>query len=246
MNKKNWEDFSEQLEIKIKKEIAENYYGEKVYLEEKWKEYEELLKELKEAKKKLSTEALRLILLLDDSTLLTRLEKETGFPFLECAKNCPLWTKSKECQEELLKELLLPFGFTKKGRFKKVVFKAYKRFYEAFKQYEKKLKETAAWYKLVKKETESFHKNFDISNILNFFSRLDSFSTESTQDKAKVWEELSQSLKLPIPPSPEENFPLYKPPPEPEKVRSILSKIAGLYFKKHPEEAKKKLEKLYQ
>ncbi len=241
---RNWEDFSEHLEIEIKKEIAENYYEEKVYLEERWKEYEEILKELKDLKEKLSTEALRIILLLNDSFFIKELEKEIKFPLYNCAKESPYWEKSREVQEELLKELILPFAFTKKGKFKKAVFKAYERFYQTLKEYQKKFREAASWYKFTREDTEAFHKNFDIATILNFFSRLDSSAAESAEDKAKVWEELSKSLRLPIPKPPEEEFPFYELPPEPKKVKTNLFKIAELYFKKHPQEAKEKLEKL--
>ena len=242
---KDWESFSENLAIEIKKEIAENYYGEKVYLEEKWKEYEEILKELRALKEKLSTEALRMVLLLNDSSIINRLEKELAFPLLECAKESPYWEKGKEGEKQILKELFLPFAFTEKGRFKKVVFKAYERFFDTLKKYQKKLKEASAWYRFAKEDTEAFHKNFDIGTILNFFSRLDGSETEGVEEKAKVWEELSKSLRIPIPQPPEKNFPIYKTPPEPKKVKKLLFKIADLYFKTHPQEAKKTLECLH-
>jgi len=33
---KDWEEFSDSLAIELKKEIVENYYREKLYLEERW------------------------------------------------------------------------------------------------------------------------------------------------------------------------------------------------------------------
>jgi hypothetical protein len=51
---KDWEDFLEGLTSEIKREIVENYFSEKLYLEEEWKTYESLLEILKKFKKEFS------------------------------------------------------------------------------------------------------------------------------------------------------------------------------------------------
>jgi hypothetical protein len=51
---KDWEDFLEGLTSEIKREIVENYFSEKLYLEEEWKTYESLLENLKKFKKEFS------------------------------------------------------------------------------------------------------------------------------------------------------------------------------------------------
>jgi len=234
---KEFENIYEQLETEIKKEIIENYYTEKLYLEEKWYEYQEILKELKEKEKKLVKTLANLSFLLNDPFVLEKLEKLLGIP---------ISLLLKENGSSFFQKIPLAFAFTKKGKFKKAVLKVYENFYKTAIEYLKKFKEAKAWYEKVKTETESFHKNFDIKNILNFFSRLEASPSESVEDKIKACEELSQILKIPIPESPEKSFPFFTLPPSPKEIKSELFKLAELYFKKHPEEAEKKLAEICQ
>ena len=228
---KEFENLYEQLETEIKKEIIENYYTEKVYLEEKWREYEEILKELKEEEKKLVQALANLSFLLNDPFVLEKLEKMLGISISFLLKENAV----------SFQKIPLAFAFTKKGKFKKAVLKVYEYFYKTVREYLKKFKEAKVWYEKVKTETESFHKNFDIKNILNFFSRLGDSASESIDDKIKACQELSQILKIPIPEPPEKGFPFFNLPPSPKEIKGELFKIAELYFKKHPEEAEKKL-----
>ncbi len=245
---KNWEEFSESLALEIKREIIENYLSEKLYLEEEWKNYQNLLDNLKNFQKRIFNNAWRIYFILNkDEALIKEFEDLTSFPLKEsCKKSLQLYKEIYELPEEELKKrlfnnIMAPFGLTSKGKFVKLFYNIYKRLYNVLTNYLKEYKKVEKNYQVLKEETQKFHKAFDLSYILGFFEKLEISEAEigSIENKSKVIEDLVEKLKIPVPAPPEQNFIKYSLIPIPTKVSSKLSQLAKTSFEKNPENAKK-------
>lgn len=244
--KKNWEEFSKNLALEIKKEIVGNYLSEKLYLEEEWKNYQNFLEDLKKHQKRIFNNAWRIYFLLDkDTELIEEFENVTSFPLKDtCKKSIEIFKETYKVSEEELKKRLFsvifsPFGFTSKRKFVKLFYSLYKRLYSILLNYLEGYKKAKERYNLLKKETERFHKVFDLSYILDFFKRFE-FSEEQIggiENRGKIIEELMRKLKIPIPPILESEFIEYVSITPPIQIASKLSRLAQLSFKKNPKNA---------
>ena len=133
---KNWEELSESLASEIKREIVENYISEKLFLENEWKNYYTLLDNFRKNQKKVFNNTWRIYFILNkDDALIGNFEKLTSFPLKEtCKQSIELYENIYGISEEELKQKLFdnivsPFGFTSKGKFVKLFYNIYKRFY---------------------------------------------------------------------------------------------------------------------
>ncbi len=245
---KNWEEISENLALEVKREIIENYLSEKLFLEEKWKDYEDLLDTLRDAQKEVFDNSWRIYLLLNKEEVLVKdFENCTSFPLLESCERSLKSNKDvydvseKELRKKLFNNIVSPFAFTLKGKFAKLICNVYKFLERSLNnKYIKKYKKVEKAYTLLKEETDKFHKAFDLSYILNFFEKLEMPKEEigAIEDREKVIEELVEKLKIPIPEPPECIFINYSPIPPLSKVSSKLSKLAKISFEKNPKNAK--------
>uniref|UniRef100_A0A7V6CEA1 Uncharacterized protein n=1 Tax=Thermodesulfobacterium geofontis TaxID=1295609 RepID=A0A7V6CEA1_9BACT len=244
---KNWEDFLESLTSEIKRDIIENYFSEKLYLEEEWKNYESLLENLKKIQKRIFNNAWRIYFILDkDENLIKEFETLTSFSLkMSCEKSLELYENiyelpEKELKKRLFSNIFSPFGFTFKGKFVKLFYNVYKRLYNILNSYLKEYKKIEKTYNVLKEETENFHKSFDLSYILSFFERLEVPEAEigGIENKGKIIEDLVEKLKIPIPAPLKSYFLNYSPLPLPSKVSSKLSQLAKISFEKNPENAK--------
>ncbi len=250
---KSWDDFYESLAAEIKREIAENYFAEKLYLEEEWNSFNTVLEDFKKIQKELFNNAWRLYFMLKDPVLVEEFEKLTGFPLKEtCFQSKELYPSfynisETELKEKLFKELFLPFAFTTKGKFSKLFYNIYKKLYESLEKYLKEYKKLERYYTILKEKTEEFHKKFDLSYILSFFNKLAASHPEigKPEEKEKIWEELAEKLKIQTPPPLEEIFKKYKRIPKPSQLYFKLPKLAKKAFNNNPEEAKEILKLVY-
>jgi len=250
---KNWEELSESLASEIKREIVENYLSEKLFLENEWENYYTLLDNFRKNQKKVFNNTWRIYFILNkDDALIGNFEKLTSFSLKEtCKQSVELYENIYGISEEELKQKLFdnivsPFGFTSKGKFVKLFYNIYKRFYNVLNNYLKEYQKLEKYYKLLKDETKKFHKAFDLSYILSFFEKLKISEAEigGIENKGKIIEELVEKLKIPIPEPLESIFIKYSPVPIPFKIYSKLSHLAKLSYKKNPENAKKILKLL--
>uniref|UniRef100_A0A7V4JQU5 Uncharacterized protein n=1 Tax=Thermodesulfobacterium geofontis TaxID=1295609 RepID=A0A7V4JQU5_9BACT len=244
---KDWEDYLESLTSEIKREIIENYFSEKLYLEEEWKNYESFLENLKKIQKRIFNNAWRIYFILDkDENLIKEFENLTSFPLkISCEKSLVFYENTYKLPEGELKKRLFsnifsPFGFTFKGKFVKLFYNIYKRLYNILNNYFKEYKRVEKTYNILKAETEKFYKSFDLSYILSFFERLKISEAEigGIENKEKIIKDLTEKLKIPIPEPLKSYFLNYPPLPLPSKVSSKLSQLAKISFEKNPENAK--------
>jgi hypothetical protein len=244
---KDWEDFLEGLTSEIKREIVENYFSEKLYLEEEWKTYESLLENLKKIQKRIFNNAWRIYFILDkDENLIKEFENLTSFPLkMSCEKSLEFYENTyklpeKELKKKLFSIIFSPFGFTFKGKFVKLFYNIYKRLYKILNNFLKEYQTVEKTYNILKEETEKFHKSFDLSYILGFFERLEIPEAEigGIENKEKIIKDLVEKLKIPIPEPLNLYFLNYPPLPLPSKVSSKLSQLAKISFEKNPENAK--------
>jgi hypothetical protein len=251
---KDWDEFSESLRIEIKKEIAENYFREKVYLEEKWNLFKEECDQLKKLYKRVFNNSWRIFFLLNkDEDLISAFEKATDFPLREvCILSKEIFSKEFTQPEETIKKKLFSnitssFSLTTKSKFVKLFFTVYKRFSKVLKEYLLKLENLKKFYQELEEETQNFYKKFDLSYILSFFNRLSGEGLEigAIEDKEKVWSSLSEALKIETPPPLDLIFKEFKPLPDLGKVYQQLSLFAKKAYELYPENAKDILRHVY-
>ncbi len=251
---KDWEELSHILASEIKREIAENYFSEKLYLEDEWENYYILLEELKKELKKIFNNAWRIYFILNGNPdLIEKFEKISNFPLTDIIKDSQiLYPKfyqisQQELKEKLLSRLISPFGFTSKGKFVKLLYNVYKSLFKVINNYLKLYKNMEEYYGILNKETESFHKKFDLSYILSFFKKFENQKEEEMGeiiDKQKVIEELTETLKIKVPDPLEKTFKKYNSIREPSQIYSEISALAQISFKHNPENAKNLLKYL--
>ncbi len=81
---KGWEDIAETLSSEVKREIAEEYFSEKKFLEESWENYQRDIKEMDKLEERLLKNVCRLVMMLRDDELIEEFKKITGFDLKGC------------------------------------------------------------------------------------------------------------------------------------------------------------------
>lgn len=239
---KPWEDIADVLSTEIKRELAEAYFSEKLALEESWEEYKRELKSLDKLEEALILNACRLMLMLGDEELWDEFEAITNFSLKKCYH--PQIIASSYIKKTLFEKLgKKPFAFTSKNRFVKLFLNIYEDLIKAYQAYKKKKDDLENLYEELKKETESFYRRYDLSQILGFFSRLEGASLElgPIEEKEKVYEEISSTLKISLPESPAEKTEAYNEPKSLNQISNDLRKLAKSAFEHHQEYAKELL-----
>jgi len=240
---KGWEDVAETLSSEVKREIAEEYFSEKKFLEESWENYQRDIKEMDKIEERLLKNVCRLVMMLRDDDLIEEFKKITGFDLKGYYFQQVL--ESENLKKILFKKLGAPFAFTTKNKFVKLFLEIYKDLQESAKAYEKKLKAFQEYYEELVKDTEAFNKRFDISTILRFFSKLSSSEQPEigeTEDKGQIYEELSCKLKIKKAPPPTDTHTEYGEPRPLRDVSGELIRLAKTAFNRHKREGKELLD----
>ncbi|MCX8041160.1 MAG: hypothetical protein N3A56_01545 [Thermodesulfobacteriaceae bacterium] len=240
---KDWENLAESLSVEIKREIAENYFNEKNYLEEEWEHYQkDLFKKLQKQEERVILNGCRMLILLGEKELWDEFEKITGFSLKNFYDSQIL--KSYGIKKSLFKKLKAPFGFSSKNKFVKLFINIYRDLETAIRDFLKELNEIKKYYERLKGETQAFYQRFDLSAILGFFRRLEggSFNIGPIEPMEKTYETLAETLKIKIPPSPEEMVEKVKPIPPFSEVSSEIIRLAKKAFEKHQKEAREIIE----
>lgn len=244
---KDWEEFSDSLAIELKREIVENYYREKLYLEERWNLIKEDYEEVKKKYKRIFNNVWRINFLLNkDVQLIQNFKKLTQISVTElCEISKEIFPNSFNLSEQELKRKIFsvfisPFAFTSKGKFIKLFIEVYKRLKKVAQEYEKELEKVTNLYKALEEETDEFYKKFDLSYILNFFQKLSKTGEEIgyIENKEKVREELIKLLQIKKPAHPNELFIKIESLPEVEEIHEDLTNLAKTSFELYPENAK--------
>lgn len=243
---KDWEELSDSLALELKKEIAESYYREKAYLEERWNLIREDYEQVKKKYKRVFNNVWRVNFLLNkDGRLIETFENLTQVPVLHlCETSKKVFPSSFDIPEAELKKKIFnifvsPFAFTSKRKFVKLFIEVYKRLKKVTEEYNKELEKVTNLYKTLEEETEEFYKRFDLSYILDFFQRLSETREEIgyIENKEKVRKELSEILRIEKPLSPYEMFIKINPLPEVDDIHENLVELARESFKLYPENA---------
>ncbi len=238
---KHWDDFLKELETEIKSELARNYYSEKLLMEETWEVFKEDLKDLEKKYEEVVKAGLKIWFLLGSDEIRNEFEKLTGFPLKELfvrAKEIFQKNKNwdeKKIQKELFQSETLPFAFTRKGKFNKFFAKVYQELKDATEAYVEEFEKFKKYYRALEKETEKFHRKFDISAILGFFEKLEDSPEWEGTNIEEARRELAEKLKVTPPPSVEESFHKLSSLPDYKEVSSQLKKLIEKLFKEKPE-----------
>lgn len=237
-----WEDIADALTGEVKREIAENYFNEKVLLEKSWSDFEEKVKNFSKIEEALVLNACRILFMLENNELIQEFERLSHFPLKSCYY--PEVLTSSSIRRRLFQKMGgLPFGLTSKSRFTKLLLRLYEDLFKSYKIYIKHLKELEEEYLALKEETQAFYKRFDLPSILDFFSRLTESASEiaTPQEREKTYEELAKSLKISLPEPPSQRYELYPEPRNPKEITSDLIKLAKRAYDLHQASAKEVL-----
>lgn len=150
----------EALNREIKKEIAEEYFSQRIALEQSWLEY-----------KKLDLNVKRFISMLDNKDLIEEVEKITHFPLnkFHAQQSSESANLRKTFFEKLKKK---PFGLTTKSKFIRLFVEIYQDLIDAYKSYKNALIKVEEVYKNLKTKIEHFYKKYDLGQILAFIAGL--------------------------------------------------------------------------
>ncbi|MFN3505495.1 MAG: hypothetical protein ACK4Y7_04735 [Caldimicrobium sp.] len=237
---KPWEDLAEALSTEVKREIAEGYFQDKLFLEQAWKDFEEKYKELTKKEEELILNTCRIMLILKEEDLINEFQKITNFSLKSCYH--PQIIESINIRRKLFEKIKgLPFGFTSKARFVKLFLQIYEDLYKAYNKYIELYKTLEEEYQLLLEDTQRFYKRYDLPSILSFFGKLgESTPTDVavTEEKEKVYEELQDRLKIPIPSSPSVIFEKYSEPTPLAKIKYSLINLAKRAYQLHQDYAK--------
>ncbi|MCS7199133.1 MAG: hypothetical protein N2327_00125 [Caldimicrobium sp.] len=236
---KSWDEIAEALSREVKKEIAEEYFSQRIALEQGWLEYKDMLQGLTEKEKNLILNAKRLILMLENKDLIEEFEKITHFPLSKFYS--PQFSESANLRKTLFKKLeKKPFGFTSKTKFIKLFIEIYQDLIDAYKSYKNALIGAEKFYANLKAETELFYKKHDLSQILAFIGRLEDKTPDigAIEAKDKVYQELSSTMKISTFSKPSDLMEAYEEPLKIEKIYTDLKKLAQRAYESHRETSK--------
>ncbi len=239
----NWEELADLLSLEIKKDIAEEYFTEKKYLEKAWEDYKQKAKDLEKYEEKIFQYTCRLVMMLRDEKLIEQFREITGFDLKACY--FPYLLESETIKKRLFKKLKVPFAIRAKGKFVKLFLELYKKLAANIEEYNKKFTHYRQEYMDLVEETKRFNKRFDLSAMLSFFRKLSGEPSEeifSSDDKTKVYEELTKKLAISIPPQPDQELPIFPSPRPYREISGELIKLAKIAFTQNKGFAKELLE----
>ncbi len=135
-------------------------------------------------------------------------------------------------------------AFTSKSRYRKLFLEAYSRLYEWMEKYGGAYEDLKAETQAVNTNIQSFHKNFDLLNIINFIKGLDSYAMELKHylgENFTAQELASVDQKLYIHPVSFERLDVPPPLdlPRPDLVESALEDLSSLVYELNQDRARK-------
>ncbi len=230
------QNFLKELGSELRKEVAEDYYINKVYLEEEWKVYEEILEDVEKEFKKFLLSLFKFYIIGKQLKSEEKLEKLLGLSFKDFEKFFP-----EKDSLEIFSQESLPFALTFKGKIKKFLLNLYKELFSNYLAYKERFKQAEKWYKKLIKETERFYRNHDLSYILRFFNGIEeeNLAIQEVTNKEEIFEKLKEKLKLSLPPPPEEKFVKMPELESPENIKPYLITFVEKLFTYHPDETKR-------
>ncbi len=163
------EDFLDALNYQVKEEVINNYFRERLILEEELREYDERLLAYREIERE--TRAVRdyLACLLVNRSNFLEFFQRLGFTRPPLARlGEPDTGHPAACPLELN-----PRGFTRRGRYLSLTFQVYGRFHELASQGRKAAAELLSLAGEVNSDIRSFHMNFDLMSIVHFLRNMD-------------------------------------------------------------------------
>jgi len=231
---KPWEEIAETLSGEIKRELAEAYFNEKVALERTWEDFKKDFKLLSKKEEAFLLNVCRIVTMLQEEPLIEEFEKITGLNLKTCYH--PQILESPNIRKRLFAPLKgVPFGLTSKNRFVKLFLKIYENLVKSYQSYLNTLKDFEEEYQVLKEETEKFYRRYDLSSLFGFFESLEGEASSLTtpEDKDKIYQSLSEKLRLEIPAPPSQSFEVYGEPTPLGQIKSQLVKLAKKAFEGH-------------
>ncbi len=218
------------LSFEIKKEIADRYFGFRKLIEEDTKNYEKEVKEKPhELLQKISRDLLNISSLLKSRQLTDEFIKTCRLSSSPEIRNI-LAKAQKNYKPDL--SSFRPRGFTRKGRFRNLLFELYQKLYDDIEAYQKLYKKLKKERDTIKEEINLFYKKNDINIIMDFMRNLNgptnSYGSDELDWAPGKFEESSLHKNMKIePPAPiEETIPSIPSIPPLKEIKTSLAKIA--------------------
>jgi hypothetical protein len=220
------------LTRQVKEEVIENYLTERCIVGLQIEDIQKQADELKVMASKTGVRLSRLVYLMIHPDMTQKLLSLLRIP-RESA-----WISFAEREFNRGARFIRVRAFTDRGRFKKLVSEAYKRFYQWMADYQKAYVNLMEECKAVNTNISKFQKNFDLLTILNFLKSMDTSELERKQylgENFTADEMASIDQKLYLPPILFERFDFPEPLalPRPEAIENAMADLAGEVYRKY-------------
>ena len=222
------------MAVELKREIAERYFGFRKMIEEDNLDLAEKMKyQLAVLEKRIGFELIRIYILLKDDRLIHEFMKLTGWEeklFYE-----PYITESATIRKKVFKGIRIR-GLTRGGRFKNLVFDAYKRLTDHVEHYRANLEEIEENREMISEEIDLFYRKNDIGNIMGFLRSIDAGACENTMGispDAGSAECFENKMRIAGPPPMDPELVVIPPLIPLANIRRELKKLADKAFRVH-------------
>jgi len=226
------EDLTKALAYEIKQDIANRYFGFRKRIETESNQY---LQSLEEADKQyltgIKTDLQRMRCLLQKEDLFRSFLSFTGLPNSITGSS----TTSDVCQWRPLFAGLKGEGFTRRRRYRDLLYKVYGSLAVNIDRYREIFTQLSEEHEIICKEIDQFSRKNDLSGILSFLREIDSpdgsKSTILQTDSAGLMSQnLEQDLRIIPPPSVTTGMHALPQLPSLATAKPVLKSLAGRSF----------------
>lgn len=229
--KTNFEDI---LAVELKREIAERYFGFRKMIEEDTLELtEKIAYQISILEKRISYELIRIYILLREEELIQQFMELTGWE--EKLFYDPYITESPTIRKKVFRGIKTT-GLTNAGRFKNLLFNAYKRLVAHVEHYRENLEEIETSRETISEEIKLFYRKNDIGNIMGFLRAMDGAGSKDTMGIAPEVgsvDTFEDKMRLGSPPPINPELITIPPLPPLPNIGRDLKKIVDKAYKLH-------------
>jgi hypothetical protein len=220
------------LTRQVKEEVIENYLTERCIVGLQIEDIQKQAEDLKIMASRTGVRLSRLVYLMIHPDMTQKLLRLLSIP-PESA-----WMSFTDREFNRGARFIRVRAFTDRGKFRKLVWEAYERFYAWMGDYRKAYVNVVEECRAVNTNISKFQNNFDLLTILNFLRNMDTGDLERKQflgENFTADEMASIDQKLYLPPIMFERFGMLEPLslPAPEAIETGLGELAGEVYRKY-------------
>ncbi len=221
-------DIDQMLSYEVKKEIADRYFGFRKLIEDDIRAYDnEVGASFRQLEQQVGMGLIRLYILLKDEDLIHAFFHLVGW------RN-PLFYDAYFLESSTIRKRVFagiqPHGFTKKRRFRNLVFETYEQLVDDVAAYNKTVEELQDEQATIAEEIKLFYRKNDLHTIMGFLRSLggsSAYKAGSMEGGLVTGREsaLEKKMRVKAPPPVEALLPQVPPLPPISRIRSDLDRL---------------------